>query len=280
MILGLVGRNIGASLSPAIHHYSAACLGLKAVEYRLFSLAQREQLEKFIHEFWLQGGWGLNITSPYKSPVARLLDVESEAVNVLFRGADAWQGASSDGEGFARGLSYLGRPLSSYRDIVVLGFGGAVVSLLEYFIAHPWENLASLRILCRPGSPQREAWVRRFAPRLPLFLHDFNPARLSLALAEADADTLLIQGSSAPLEGDPLASFVPALRDFKGTLSDLVYGYPSALLSAAEKQGILSQDGLPMLVEQARLAQELWWGQSLAGVDILRYLRTRGGGKR
>ena len=56
---------------------------------------------------------------------------------------------------------------------------------------------------------------------------DFDSASLeSLVGAE---ECLLIQGTSAPVHGDDLSHLVPALKGFRGAISDLSYGYESAL---------------------------------------------------
>jgi hypothetical protein len=38
---------------------------------------------------------------------------------------------------------------------------------------------------------------------------------------------------------------------------------------------LVSQDGEAMLIEQARLAQKLWWGRALAYADLATALRGK-----
>jgi shikimate 5-dehydrogenase len=86
---------------------------------------------------------------------------------------------------------------------------------------------------------------------------------------------LLIQCTSAPLRGDDLARFCPAIKYLKGGFVDLVYGSPSALLAEAESRKIICQDGIPMLIHQALLSQKLWWGRAATFSDIKSVLSRR-----
>jgi shikimate 5-dehydrogenase len=63
------------------------------------------------------------------------------------------------------------------------------------------------------------------------------------------------------------------MKTFRGVFVDLVYGQPSALLKVATEKGIPSQDGLPMLIEQARASQQYWWGTSVPYSEILKELK-------
>ena len=100
---GLIGSSVEESLSPAIHEYAQAKLGL-SVGYKAYSLSTDSAVESFLAEFHSQGGLGLNITAPYKQHVAMLVASDLPAVNTLVRSCDGWSGASTDAEGFARAV--------------------------------------------------------------------------------------------------------------------------------------------------------------------------------
>jgi shikimate 5-dehydrogenase len=93
--------------------------------------------------------------------------------------------------------------------------------------------------------------------------YDLEPQILREVLAHAGRHSLLIQATSAPHFGDDLSRFVVSMQRFSGGFVDLVYGADSALYRAAKNLGIRCQNGLPMLIEQARLSQECWWGRSV-----------------
>ena len=97
--LGLIGIDTSYSLSPKIHRAAAEELGLSS-SYEGFSLSEK-QVNPFLDTFWAEGGFGLNITNPYKKMVAQLIGgCHSKPVNTLLRTDHGWQGFSTDGEGF------------------------------------------------------------------------------------------------------------------------------------------------------------------------------------
>jgi shikimate 5-dehydrogenase len=86
---------------------------------------------------------------------------------------------------------------------------------------------------------------------------------------DAYPEALVIQASAAPKNGDDLAWLIPSFKNHHGAFSELIYQGPSALLAHTIKARIKNQDGLPMLIEQARLAQKLWF-QKCTPVAVLK----------
>jgi shikimate dehydrogenase len=255
--LGLIGQHIGYSLSPQIHGVSAAFFG-QELDYQLFDLPQGE-IHEFLRDFWDAGGLGLNITQPHKSYVASLLKSEaSDGVNCLYRGASYWQATSTDGQGFVRGLVHGHIDPNEVSQVVILGNGGVVPAIIAAI--KDFKRLTSLRVLRR--SDRRDIPLMAISSPLEVSFDDFSPKALQRSLAQGGHHTLLIQASSAPLRGEYLGDFAAVLNPFSGAVVDLVYGKPSQLLQRAKDMGMNCQDGLPMLIEQARLCQELWWGRS------------------
>ncbi len=251
-ILGLVGESIEYTMSPAMHNRAAAKLGVNAV-YLPFSLPEAK-IASFLDLMWGLGAVGFNVTQPHKGAVAKLVPGSGlGSVNTLFRGEHGWTAASTDGEGFARGLLRTGRELGSFAEIVMLGSGGAAQAIVEHLAT------ASLQ--------PKLTTLRRAELQ--------DATALTTALAGKGEETLLIQATSAPLKGDDLSSLTPALRDFRGVVCDLVYGKPSALYFAAVGKDLVAQDGEPMLIEQARLAQKLWWGKAAAYDEMAAALRGK-----
>ena len=258
-VLGLLGEHISYTRSPAMHNRAAELLGRNEV-YLPLSMPAAD-VGDFLRIAWSMGAAGFNVTTPHKELVASLFPASGLAsANTLYRGKAGWLAASTDGEGFALGLARLGRPLDTFRRIVLLGSGGASLALLAYMGA-VLAKVPELYILRR--NAQRDAALSAVAPCKPQFL-PWSADALRSALQASSANCLLIQASSAPQRGDDLAGFVTALSGFTGTLSDLVYGKPSALYREAVSMGLPAQDGQAMLIEQARLSQQLWWGQAAA----------------
>ncbi len=131
--VGLLGRSITASSSPAIHEAEAACLNL-ALSYELFDfdvlgLADDALADK-LSELRQRGFGGVHITHPFKQAVIPLLDemdlaaASLGAVNcVTFREGRMF-GSNTDWIGFQFMLD-LALP-QERRDIVAqIGSGGA-----------------------------------------------------------------------------------------------------------------------------------------------------------
>jgi shikimate dehydrogenase len=249
---GLIGREISHSLSPFIHNTAASLLGLDLI-YLNFDLPFAPSRE-FLQNLLGSNCYGFNVTVPYKEAVVQNLGNTSlSSCNTLIPGGNRWDMASTDAEGFLEGLKNIDRDLSDFSAVICLGHGGAAKALIECFL----HKAPSLPIfVLKRGTRRQGQEGERLRER------SFEPSALSELISEYPI-SLVIQCTSAPLKGDDLSRFCPALRDFKGTFVDLVYGKTSALLKEAKNLGILSQDGLSMLIAQALLSEKLWWGQSV-----------------
>lgn len=262
-MLGLVGQNISYSLSPALHNYAIRKFVRDEV-YLPFDIPP-DGLDAFLDFFWKAGGVGFNVTTPHKRAIAsKISGHQLSSVNTVWRGQTQWEAASTDGVGFANALQKLGRPLASFQNIVFIGAGGAVTALIEHFRSHAI-GADIVHVLARSA-----AELPQFAP---LRQEQLSTASLRKAIEHRPADTLLIQATNAPQKGNLLEELVPALVNFRGTFVDLVYGNPSALYFEALNRGLPTQDGEPMLIEQARESQRLWWGQALTYEEMAGVLR-------
>jgi shikimate dehydrogenase len=233
-IFGLLGRRLGHSWSPAIH----AALGCP--DYRLFPL-EPEELPGFLARPDIGG---LNVTIPYKQTVMAWCDEIDPAaraigsVNTLVRGGDgklrAW---NTDAMGLAwmaerAGLDFAG------KKVAILGSGGA--SLTAQAVARS-RGARSIAVISRSGEDNYQNLSRH-----------------------ADAELII---NATPVGMYPDNGSAPVdLRDFpacQGVL-DLIYNpQRTALLLQAEELGLPCSDGLPMLVAQAKAAEELFFGTSI-----------------
>lgn len=251
---GVIGRGISHSLSPFIHNTSAEILGLDLV-YLAFDCAEPPNAAFF--DLMLHSNcYGFNVTLPYKERVASLLTAGHEkpalSCNTLIPRITHWDVTSTDADGFCAGLGEMGAELKDFSAIIFMGYGGAAKAL----VAKVQGDRPQLPIFVMQRSPSPE-------PRAGIQFVGFEPSELEKLLGQFPA-ALLIQCTSAPLRGDDLARFAPALKSLRGGFVDLVYGSPSALLGEAKKRKILCQDGIPMLIHQALFSQKLWWGQAAA----------------
>ena len=242
-IFGLLGRKLGHSWSVPIH----AALGCKG--YRLIEL-EPEALEGFLRQPDIGG---LNVTIPYKRDVMPFCDVIDPmaqaigSVNTLTRRADGKLYAfNTDAAGFCwmaerAGISFAG------KKTVVLGSGGASLTA----------------VACAKKLGAREVVVISRSGE-----HNYdNLGR------HADADIVV---NTTPVGMYPnngaAAVDLTAFPKCSGVL-DVVYNpRRTALLLQAEELGIPCSDGLPMLVAQAKAAEEHFFEKSIPDSENERIL--------
>lgn len=248
MRCGLLGEHLTHSYSPQIH----ALLG--DYSYELFEVAP-EKLGEF-----LQAGEfdGLNVTIPYKRaviPYCAELSVaarEMGSVNTLLRRPDGTlYGDNTDLDGF-RWLLARGGGIRPGEKALVLGTGGASQTVQAVLRAAG----AEVAVLSRRGESNyatlpRHADARLVVNATPVGMYPNNGARL-IDLAQ-----------------------LPQCR----CVLDLIYNPArTRLLLDAAARGIRCENGLSMLVAQAKRAAELFTGRDIpdaACTDILRRMEAQ-----
>lgn len=242
-IFGLLGRKLGHSWSPPIHK----ALGCK--DYGLIEL-EPEELPAFLARPDIGG---LNVTIPYKRDVMPFCDVIDGAaqaigsVNTLVRRTDgklyAW---NTDAAGFCwmaerAGIRFQG------RKAVILGSGGASLTAV--------------------------ACAKRLGAREVVVISRSGPDNYGNLSRHADADIVV---NTTPVGMYPNTGAAPVdLKRFPkctGVL-DVVYNpRRTALLLQAEELGIPCSDGLPMLVAQAKAAEEHFFDKTIPDSENERIL--------
>ena len=234
MRCGLLGKKLGHSYSPQIHSY------LGNYSYHLFEKAPDE-----LEEFLRSGDFsGLNITIPYKKEVIPYCHALSDrakvlgAVNTIVRQDDGTLiGHNTDFFGFHSVLLRSGIHVAS-KKVLVLGSGGAsatVVAVLR-------QLQANVIVISRTGVNNYDN----------LHLH-------------ADASVIV---NTTPVGMYPNVGISPLDLDLFPNLEgvlDVVYNPArTQLLMDAEKRGIPTQNGLWMLVAQAKESAEWFTGQHIS----------------
>ena len=250
-LYGLLGRTLGHSWSAPIHK-ALGCEG-----YRLMEL-EPEALEGFLRR---EDVGGLNVTIPYKRDVMKycdFLDPAAEAigsVNTLVRREGKLYGYNTDIDGFLYMLRRAGISLAG-KKVVILGSGGA--SLTAQAAARR-EGAREIAVVSRSGPDNYENLPDRHGD------------------AEALVNTTPV-GMWPHMDGAPVdLRLLPAVTD----VADVVYnpGRTNLLLQAEElnrwnpspggelgepvTRSIRYTGGLPMLVHQAKRAEELFFGRSI-----------------
>ena len=242
MKCGLLGRKLGHSFSPQIHAH------LGDYSYALFE-REPDQLEDFLRN----GDWsGINVTIPYKKDVIPYLDELSpiaaklEAVNTIIRRDGRLIGHNTDYFGFQEMVRSSGLDLAG-KKVLVLGTGGAskpVIAALEDLNA----NVIS---------------VSRSGENNYGNLHCHADAA---AIVNATPVGMYPQTGTVPVD----ISLFPKLE---GVL-DIIYNPArTQLLLDAEKRGLVTVNGLLMLVAQAKEASE-WFQEKTLSYDLISTIHT------
>ena len=267
---GIIGQNIGYSLSPAIHLFSAKSLSLD-ISYEIFEPAA-DNLESFITNFFATDGAGLSVTTPFKILAAQLLpNCNQQAINTIYSESNHLVGASTDATGFFHGLASIGYSAGDFSRICVLGNGGAAYTLIAHCLQ--LSNPPEIYVFRRNMAHDKELLTA--FPTLSNCIFDLSVPALARALGNlaTSKTSLVIQATKAPQSGDTMAALLPAFAHFAGVFVDLNYAQPSDILRFLRDRGNACQNGLPMLIEQARQSQYLWWGKAPAYELIEQFLR-------
>lgn len=238
-LYGLLGQKLSHSYSVPIHR----ALGNDA--YRLIEL-EPEELGAFLYRKEIGG---LNVTIPYKRDVITYCDelsTEAKAigsVNTLVRRADGkLYGWNTDAYGFSYLAKFAGIDLKGQK-VLVLGSGGASRTVCA--VARQ-EGAREVVVVSRSGSSNYENLSRH---------------RDAQVLVNATPVGMYPNPGAAPVD-------LHAFPACEGVL-DLIYNpCRTALLIQAEKLGIPHCDGLPMLVAQAKAAEEYFFDTSIDALQI------------
>lgn len=243
LVYGLLGRKLGHSWSVPIHE-ALGCRG-----YRLIELEPGD-LAPFLRRTDIGG---LNVTIPYKRDVMPLCDEIDPAaaaigsVNTIVRGADGkLRGYNTDIDGFdymagRAGIGFAG------KKVVILGSGGASLTA--------------------------QAAVRRAGAREVVVVSRSGPDNYGNLDRHADADIVV---NTTPVGMYPQVGTAPVdLTVFprcEGVLDVIYNPRRTALLLQAEALDIPCSDGLPMLVAQAKTAEERFFGSPIPDSENQRIL--------
>ncbi|HJQ60246.1 MAG TPA: shikimate dehydrogenase [Vineibacter sp.] len=134
MLVGLLGSNIGNSLSPALHEDAFAAAGIVG-HYHLMDVNKLKgrSLPDLLAAVRAVGFAAVNVTQPFKEAILPLLDeVSAEArqigaVNtVVIDPGGRTTGHNTDRSGFRRAFDEtLGRAAATDKQVLLLGAGGA-----------------------------------------------------------------------------------------------------------------------------------------------------------
>jgi len=248
-LLGVIGDPVAHSLSPYIHNHWLRQHGLDAV-YAALEVKESE-LAASLESLKAHDAIGLNVTLPHKQAVLALAATASEtarrlgAANTLVRGAGGhWHADNTDAPGFALTLDY-GDIQVDGRDVFLLGAGGSARAVADVLV-----QKGARLTLCNRTIARAEALALDLAPAARILPLDEGLRQIQRASVVINTLSLGHAGGTREL---PETS--------GGIFYDISYGRgAAAMLAEARRKGWRTLDGLGMLVAQAALSFELWFG--------------------
>ena len=237
MKCGLLGRKLGHSYSPQIHKQ------LGSYDYSLFE-KEPEELDSFLKDGDFSG---LNVTIPYKksviSQLSELTPIAAKlgAVNTIVRRDGKLVGHNTDYFGFQSMVAQSGLTVRG-KKVLVLGSGGAsntAVAVLE-------ELGASVVVISRTGENNYENLHRHTDAAV---IVNTTPVGMYPHVGVSPLDLVLFPN----LEG----------------VLDIIYNPArTQLLLDAQSRGLVTMNGLWMLVAQAKESAE-WFTNSRISNEII-----------
>ncbi|MDC2980927.1 shikimate dehydrogenase [Gammaproteobacteria bacterium] len=262
MKLSVIGKPIGHSKSPEIHQHFANQFDAK-IEFRKDEVTP-ETLEKWLADFFKDGGKGVSITLPLKEAALNCADEISDrarlasACNVIYTKDEKLFADCTDGFGLIKDLEENIKVSLKDKKILILGAGGAARGIIPSIIE---KNPSKLKIANRTESKafllKKDLEGKLALKRKSL---TFQAGGLSDDFLLADSYDLVINSTSVSTQAGESMGLPKAL--FLGTklAYDLFYSnektafMQEALAAGAEKVS----DGWGMLVEQGAESFRLW----------------------
>lgn len=247
----VIGDPIAHSKSPVIHGFWLKALGIDA-EYRKTQVTV-DGLGAYFAERRADPDWlGCNVTIPHKQTALDWVEDRGDvrasigAINTVFRDGDAIVGTNTDAAGFYAPIS--GMDLAG-QAVVVVGAGGAARAILF--------------ALSRVGVG-RVTLLNRNPLKGAALLASFGLKGDALKLdAPVPPAALLVNATSLGMTGQPPLDLDLSALPEDAVVYDVVYApLETGLLKAARARNLDTVDGLEMLIGQAALAFEMFFGQT------------------
>lgn len=260
----VIGDPIGHSLSPAIHNRNFESLGLQH-SYRAL-LVKQSELHDIRNTSRSHELSGFNVTIPHKVEIMQYLDYIDDdaahigAVNTVQISDGTFTGYNTDVSGYKE--AYTDHFGDSTRKVLIIGAGGAAKAVHR---AH--RNLGDdVFVYAR-----RKASFERF------ITDDFTPL---MQLSEEETFDVIINATPVGLKDENLVDelTLPESLFTEDTIGiDLIYQpVKTKFLQHFNEDKIMN--GLPMLVNQAMHAFEIWTGTAGDYETVNRTLAEHFGG--
>jgi shikimate dehydrogenase len=255
-LVGIVGWPVAHSRSPIIHKF---WLDAHQIPGTYVPLAVRpERLGDALRGLVALGFRGCNVTMPHKQDAMVLLDRVNEtarrigAVNTIVVEDDGTlSGFNNDGNGFVQSLRDA---KADWRGdagpALILGGGGAARAVLVALL----ENGVPKILIANRTGEKAQAMAKEFGPSVTAVdWADRNDAMTDLAL--------LVNATDRGMTGKPALDVAMDRLPRTALVGDLIYTpQETPFLLQARQRGNLTVNGLGLLLNQARLGFQAWFG--------------------
>ena len=272
--LAVLGHPVGHSLSPIIHQHFAA-QHQRVVDYQKIDLQSEEAFMTFVDQS-VDDYVGFNVTVPYKQClleyankyadlciVSAIANQAGAANTIAYYHANTFQHriANTDGQGFLNHLQRLAFDVHD-KKILIIGAGGATMGLLAQFVAV--DHISQYAVyVCNRTEKKAQDLADKYG-----VCHWTNGDNQSV---EFD---LIVNATAQGLDGSVYENAYFNDKNVHGAtyFYDLFYDKkqqtPFLNYIAEHYPHNIFTDGLGMLIEQAALSYEIWFGE-LPSTDAL-----------
>jgi shikimate dehydrogenase len=260
----VIGDPIAQSKSPAIHRFWLEKLGLDA-DYRRHLVAPGD-LAGYFADRRAEPDWrGCNVTMPHKQAVIAQLDrldplaARIGAVNTVVREEGELVGCNTDASGFLEPLAHELEQVHYFRMARVLGTGGAARAIVAALAAEHFVIVLAGRdpAKARALLDELDSAGEHHAVDLA---HFADPTDFAFDDREGCLD-LVVNASPLGMRGQPVLAFDWSHAPPGAIAYDVVTDpVETPFLAAAKSAGHRTFDGLEMLIGQAALAFEKFFG--------------------
>ncbi|MGH6786586.1 MAG: shikimate dehydrogenase [Novosphingobium sp.] len=246
----MVGDPIAQSKSPTIHNFWLAKLGIDA-EYRRCHVRADELGDYFARRRGDAAWRGCNVTMPHKVAVVEQVDAVDPdarkigAINTIIHRDARLAGVNTDDVGFIDPLRQFPATLQT---ATLIGAGGAARAIL---CAMDEMGIGNVTLVNR-----NQATAFELASAFPIVR---SISRLE-GLLELESCDLVVNATSLGMSGKPALPISLVHQPSHSVIYDIVYSpLRTELLAQAELRGLVTIDGLAMLIGQAAAAFQFFF---------------------
>ncbi|ONI46195.1 shikimate dehydrogenase [Candidatus Epulonipiscioides gigas] len=247
---GLLGEKLGHSLSPEIHEHFFNLTNIKA-SYVL-NQVPKNKVNSVVEAIKALDMDGVNVTIPYKEQVIFQLDKISDeakkigSVNTIKIVGNQAFGYNTDYFGIGEMLN-SGKIVVAENDFYILGAGGSAKSVICYLLDHNAKNVVLV-------TRDKQKAMRYFKNIEIIDYIEFEAIDKAYCIVNTTPVGMYPNCENSPIGENKIKCFSAAV--------DLIYNpLETEFLKYARENGLITVNGLYMLVAQAIKSQEIWQEQ-------------------